>query len=136
MLAVARTQGFDLSQPTHARGSYRSHDITKQERRNSVRETTFVEIGPVLIISPRIRPRLLPFPEEGMGWGVELEWSALRQDGFRLGMLDCVPMLHLDPPAAAYDRAREDATVALHLRAHGFSSYVEAQRTLRRRRFA
>jgi hypothetical protein len=86
LLVVAAGQHLDISQPTHARGSWRSLLITRQQLLVSVRETTFVEIGPVVAFSPRALASVLPFPEEGMGWGAELEWAAHRSDGLRLGM--------------------------------------------------
>jgi hypothetical protein len=129
LLAVAAAQNFDISQPAQARGSYRSHLITRQRILASARETTFVEIGPVVAFSPRARDLVLPFPDDGMGWGVELEWAALRERGLRLGILDCVALLHLTPTAGAYGVEQALRDLEERVRKHG-SSFEEAQRTL------
>jgi hypothetical protein len=130
LLAVAAAQNFDISQPAQARGSYRSHLITRQRILASARETTFVEIGPVVAFSPRARDLVLPFPDEGMGWGVELEWGALREHGLRLGIVDCVALLHLVPTAETYSVEQGLRDLQERVRKHGFSSFEEAQRTL------
>jgi hypothetical protein len=135
MLAVATTAGVDISQPSHARGSWRSVRITRQRLFTSLRLTTFVEIGPVVLFSPRARELVLPFPEEGMGWGVELEWATLQDQGVRLGVTDCVPLVHLAFPGAGYDVHDELARLRDRVEAHGFSSFEEAQRVLETRRF-
>jgi hypothetical protein len=130
LLAVAAAQNLDISQPAHARGSYRNHVITRQRILASARETTFVEVGPVVAFSPRARDLVLPFPDEGMGWGVELEWAALRERGLRLGILDCVAILHLGPTAGTYGVEQELRDLEERVRKHGFSSFEEAQQTL------
>jgi hypothetical protein len=135
LLAVAAAQNLDISQPAHARGSYRNHVITRQRILASARETTFVEIGPVVAFSPRARDLVLPFPDGGMGWGVELEWTALRERGLRLGILDCVALLHLAPTAGTYGVEQELHDLEERVRKHG-SSFEEAQRTLAVHRLA
>jgi hypothetical protein len=135
LLAVAAAKKFDISQPAQARGSYRSHLITRQRILASARETTFVEIGPVVAFSPRARDLALPFPDGGMGWGVELEWTALRERGLRLGILDCVALLHLAPTAGTYGVEQELHDLEERVRKHG-SSFEEAQRTLAVHRLA
>jgi hypothetical protein len=135
-LRVAAGQRLDLSQPAQAAGSNLSHDITRQRRYLSVRETTFVEIGPVLLISPVIRDSLLPFPVEGMGWGMELDWYILHRRGFRLGIIDCVPLLHLEPVGGGYQLRDEVRAMNEQLARRGLSSIDEIQQTLRSKRFA
>jgi hypothetical protein len=135
-LRVAVREGLDLSQPAHAGRSNLSHEITRQRRHVSVRETTFVEIGPVLLVSPAIRDSLIPFPGEGMGWGLELEWYGLRARGFRLGIIDCVPLVHLEPVATTYEVADEVRAMNDQLARHGLSSILEIQQTIRSKRLA
>jgi hypothetical protein len=41
-----------------------------------------------------------------MGWGLDLHWSALAaQHGWRIGIVDATPILHLNPAAENYPRA-------------------------------
>jgi hypothetical protein len=135
-LRVASRQKLDLSQPSQGARSNLSHDITRQRRAVCVRDTTFVEIGPVLLISPVIRDSLLPFPVEGMGWGLELDWYILHQRGFRFGIIDCVPLLHLEPVGGGYQLPDEVGAMKERLAHYGFSSIADIQRTLRSKRFA
>jgi hypothetical protein len=136
LLKVSAAQSVDISQPAQARGSFRSHLISRQGLLTSLRETTFVDQGPVVAFSPRARSLALPFPEEGMGWGVELEWLALRDKGVRLGLVDCVPLLHLLPMGGGYDMREELARLDERLHAHGFATVEETQKTVNVRRFA
>ena len=70
-----------------------------------------------------------------MGWGVELEWVALRDRGIRFGILDCVPLLHLLPMGGGYDMREELGRLEERLRAHGFATVEQTQQTLSVRRF-
>jgi hypothetical protein len=41
-----------------------------------------------------------------MGWGLDAHWSAAAAErGWRLGVIDAVPVRHVRPVAAAYPRA-------------------------------
>jgi hypothetical protein len=71
-----------------------------------------------------------------MGWGVELEWMALRSQGIRLGLMDCVPLLHLVPMGGSYDLHTEFERLQERLHAHGFAAVEETQQIVSTRRFA
>ena len=105
-IATAVAASLDIAQPGHDRLSRWSHWLTVARRLSIVRLTTFVEIGPLVAISPRWRSRVLPFPEDsGMGWGTDLAWSDLRAEGCRLGVVDSTLLRHVNPVvgADAYD---------------------------------
>ena len=94
LLAVAERFGLGLAQPALSRASFGWHSVN---RRHPVlcRETRFVEIGPVVLMRRDVYQRLAPFPTEGMGWGLDLHWSAVAQQlGWRLGVIDAVPVSH------------------------------------------
>ena len=42
-----------------------------------MRETAFVEIGPVTAFHRDTFATLLPFPDVGMGWGLDVHWAAV-----------------------------------------------------------
>ena len=71
-----------------------------------MRETSFVEIGPVTAFARSHLPALLPFPQLRMGWGLDVHWAALaREHGWRCGVIDAVAIRHRAAPAAdAYSR--------------------------------
>jgi hypothetical protein len=88
--------GFDLAQPARVRGTHISHKVTEQCKRSRARLTTFVESGPLYVVGPRYRDRILPLPEHrGMGWGLAFDWYDLHREGVRLGILDELPMVHV-----------------------------------------
>jgi hypothetical protein len=72
-----------------------------------------VEIGPVTAFSRRAQDELLPFPPLRYGWGLDLHWAALAAErGWRLGIVDALPVRHESSPVgAAYsaDAAIEEA---------------------------
>jgi hypothetical protein len=71
-----------------------------------VRETNFVEIGPITAFHRDTFGVLVPFPDLRMGWGLDVHWAALAaQHGWRIGVVDATPILHLNPAAENYPRA-------------------------------
>jgi len=105
----ASRAGFGLAMPGHRAASFHTWRFTRRNLFDRARATTFVEIGPVLAISPGARELVLPFPADtGLGWGVEARWWQLAQQGaVRLGIVDSVPTVHLRPPGRSYDREVE-----------------------------
>ena len=84
-------------------------EVARRRPASLVRETRFVEIGPVTAFGRRARERLLPFPELRFGWGLDLHWAAVAaQPGWRLGVVDAVPVRHESRLVAA-GYAPEDA---------------------------
>ena len=106
-------QVLDLAQPAHAVGSHYSHRLTAARPWSIARRTGYVEIGPLIVVAPAWRDRIVPFPAGfGMGWGLEMLWSGLQAQGCRLGIVDTVRVRHLERPAVTYDR-RLSSTVWL-----------------------
>jgi hypothetical protein len=98
---------FDLAiaQPAHRRYSHAAWRVTRRRPGSLVRETAFVEIGPVVALHSRTFSTLLPFPPLRAGWGFDNHWSALAaRRGWRIGVVDGTPVEHaLRPVAASYD---------------------------------
>jgi len=100
---------LSLAQPAHRLLSHAAWPVTRRRRGSVVRETQFVEIGPLTAFAARTFPVLLPFPQLRMGWGLDAHWAALaREHGWRCGVVDALAISHLAAPAAAGYR-REDA---------------------------
>ncbi len=121
-----------LAQPAHRLNSHAAWQVTRRRARSVVRETRFVEIGPVTAFARPCFPVLLPFPELQMGWGLDLHWAAIaREQGWRCGVLDAVSIRHLAAPAAAgYARADALAEARSFLAERPYVTAREAQRTL------
>jgi hypothetical protein len=101
--------GLDLAQPAQTLRSHSAWKVTRRRPATLVRETRFVEIGPVTAFGSAAAAELLPFPELRYGWGLDLHWAAVAAErGWRLGVVDALPVRHeFGLVAAAY--ARQDA---------------------------
>ena len=91
--------------------------MTRRRPASLVRETRFVEIGPVTAFSRRAAAELLPFPELRYGWGLDLHWAAIAaRRGWRLGVVDALPVRHESGVVAdAYPREAAEAEAARFL---------------------
>ncbi len=107
------------------------HQITFARRLSVARRTSFVEIGPVFVVGPRWRHRIVPFPaERGMGWGLELEWLDLFREGCALGIVDAVRVRHEGTLAGEYDGELMLERLRAELSARGIQDWSEVQATL------
>lgn len=108
-VAVCEAFDLDLAQPAQTLRSHSAWKVTRRRPASLVRETRFVEIGPVTAFSNRAAIELLPFPELRYGWGLDLHWAALAgQRGWRLGVVDALPVRHESGLVAA-GYSRDDA---------------------------
>jgi GT2 family glycosyltransferase len=121
-----------LAQPAHRLNSHAAWPVTRRRARSVVRETSFVEIGPVTAFASPTFPVLLPFPQLRMGWGLDAHWAALaREHGWRCGVLDAVAIGHRAAPAAAgYGREDAIAEARSFLAERPYVRAREADRTL------
>jgi GT2 family glycosyltransferase len=121
-----------LAQPAHRLNSHAAWPVTRRHAGSAVRETSFVEIGPVTAFASRAFPVLLPFPELRMGWGLDVHWAALaREHGWRCGVVDALAIGHRVAPAATgYARADAVAEARSFLAERPYLSAREADRTL------
>ncbi|HEX4436054.1 MAG TPA: glycosyltransferase family 2 protein [Solirubrobacteraceae bacterium] len=121
-----------LAQPAHRLHSHAAWEVTRRRPGSVVRETSFVEIGPVTAFASPCFDVLLPFPELRMGWGLDVYWAAIaREHGWRCGVTDAVAIHHRQAPAgAAYPREQAIAEARAFLEGKPHVSAEEAQRTL------
>jgi hypothetical protein len=97
-----------------------------------VRETGFVEIGPVSALHSSTFGELLPFPPLRAGWGLDAHWAAVASaHKWRLGVVDATPVLHgLRRTASAYNRDAAIAEAREFLADRPYVKARDAQRTL------
>ena len=131
-VALAERYGLRLAQPAHRLTSHAAWPVTRRRAASLVRETPFVEIGPVTAFHRDTFGVLLPFPELRMGWGLDVHWAALaREHGWRCGVIDVLPVAHSSAPAAsAYSRAEAEAEAEAFLAGRPYLRRPEADRTL------
>jgi GT2 family glycosyltransferase len=111
-LCAAERARLKLAQPAHRLHSHAAWAVTRRHLGSTVRETTFVEIGPVTAFHRDTFGVLLPFPEGlRMGWGLDVHWAAVaRERKWPIGVVDATPVGHTGRPAGdAYSRAEAEA---------------------------
>jgi GT2 family glycosyltransferase len=123
---------LQLAQPAHRLNSHAAWPQTRRRAGSVVRETRFVEIGPVTAFASVTYTTLLPFPQLRMGWGLDAHWAALAgEHGWRCGVTDAVAIRHrAAPAAAAYSRAAAIAEAREFLAERPYVSAPEAKRTV------
>jgi GT2 family glycosyltransferase len=95
-----------VAQPAHRARSHAAWPVTRRRAGSLVRETAYVEIGPVTAFHASTFDVLLPFPPLRAGWGLDAHWAAVaREHGWRIGIVDATPISHhVRRIAAFYDR--------------------------------
>jgi hypothetical protein len=131
-LALCDGLSFDLAQPAQSRRSHAAWRVTRRRAWSIARRTQYVEIGPVTAFSRRAAEVLLPFPELRFGWGLDNHWGAIAQEqGWRLGIVDALPVRHESQPvASAYTHAEAIDEARRFLAGREYVETEEAQRTL------
>ena len=133
LVRLGLAAGLQLFQPARSTSRHSSHPITYRRVLSVCRATTFVEIGPIVVIDPTARRELVPWRSDaGMGFGLDLEWGALVRGGLRLGIVDILTVDHLRPVGHGYGSTVLEAATTLEavLSARGLSSVAAAQQTL------
>ena len=131
-LFLSERFGLTLAQPAHRLDSHGAWQVTRRRPASVVRETAFVEIGPVTAFASRSFDVLLPFPDLRMGWGLDLHWAAVaREQGWRCGVVDAVAIGHrIAPAGAGYAREEAIAEARRFLDARPYLNAREAEQTL------
>jgi hypothetical protein len=131
-LFLAERFQLSLVQPAHRARSHAAWPLTRRRRGSVVRETGYVEIGPVVALRATTFDVLLPFPELRAGWGLDAHWAALAQaHDWRLGIVDATPVRHqLRRIAGFYDRDQAVGEARRFLADKPYLKAAESQRTL------
>ena len=112
---VGLCERFDLAmaQPAQTRSSHAAWTVTRRRPGVLLRETRFVEIGPVTAFRRDAATELIPFPPLRFGWGLDAHWAAVaEQRGWRMGVADALAVRHDEGAVAATysgDAAIEEA---------------------------
>ncbi len=131
-LFLAERFELRLAQPAHRHRSHAAYEVTRRRMSSVVRETAFVEIGPLTAFHASTFASLLPFPPLRIGWGLDAHWSAVaREHRWRIGIVDATPIRHgLRLIASSYDRREAIAEARAFLADRPYTPAIEAQRTL------
>jgi hypothetical protein len=136
-LGLAERFDLALAQPAQTRASHAAWTVTRRQGGALLRETRFVEIGPVTAFRADAARELLPFPPLRYGWGLDAHWAAIAErHGWRLGIADALPVRHDEGAvAAAYsgDDAIDEAREFLADRPYVDSSRLQETLAVHRR---
>lgn len=124
--------GLQLAQPAHRAYSHAAWPLTRRRGGDIVRETAYVEIGPVVALSAATFGELLPFPDLRAGWGLDAHWAGVAQaHGWRLGIVDATPIRHRSRRIASfYSREEAVGEAQRFLAQRTYLPAAESQRTL------
>jgi hypothetical protein len=131
-LALCGRFGLELAQPAQTRSSHAAWRVVRRRPFSALRETRFVEIGPVTAFGRAAASQLLPFPDLRFGWGLDLHWAAVADErGWRRGVADALPVGHRSAPvAAAYGHADAIEEGRRFLTGRPYLTSAAAQETL------
>jgi hypothetical protein len=131
-LFLAERFDLRLAQPAHRQRSHAAFAVTRRRIGSVVRETGFVEIGPLTAFHRSTFGALLPFPPLRIGWGLDAHWSAVASErGWRIGVVDATPVGHgLRRIASSYDRGDAISEARAFLADRPYTPAAEAQRTI------
>jgi hypothetical protein len=104
ILHLSEKHDLRLAQPAHQFRSYSTFKVTERHWGSAVRETGFVEIGPISLLHRDTFDDLLPFPSLRWAWGIDVLWSHVAaRRGWRMGVIDATPLRHLRAVGKSYD---------------------------------
>jgi hypothetical protein len=132
LIALAEHFDLALAQSAQSLASHAAWRVTRRRPGSILRETRFVEIGPVTAFRRDAAAELMPFPPLRYGWGLDLAWAAVaRERGWRLGIADALAVRHEQAPvAAAYGSEQAIAEAQRFLAERPYLSSAAAQETL------
>lgn len=131
-IALCERLRLDLSQPAQSMSSHAAWRVTRRRAFSLARITRHVEIGPVTAFSRAVAQALTPFPALRFGWGLDCHWGAVaRHEGWRLGVIDALPVRHESRPVAmTYERSEAVAEAQSFLAGRPYVTATEAQQTV------
>ena len=134
LLGACERLGLALAQPAQTLMSHAAWPVTRRRPGALARGTRFVEIGPVTLFSRAAARELLPFPRLRFGWGLDLHWAAVAgARGWRLGVVDALPVRHESAPVAStYSAAEAIAEAQDFLAGRPYVPSATARRAVRR----
>ena len=131
-LALCERFELSLAQPAQSRRSHAAWPVTRRQPGSLVRETRFVEVGPVTAFRKEAVARLLPMPPLRYGWGLDQHWAAVAELArWRIGVVDVTPVRHeRQAIAKTYSQSKAGAERELFLAEHSHLTRSEANVTL------
>ncbi len=132
---IGACEMFDLkiAMPAHRFNSYSGYDVTRRGWASLARATRYVEVGPLTAFRRECFRMIFPLPELKYGWGVDMHWPLLAaRNQWAMGVVDAVPIRHLNPVGGSYSRAAATEEASRYLAEHGHLSREETFQVVQR----
>ena len=135
-LGYQKSYDLAIAQPARVWHSHFDHAFVLRRPWWKVRETRFVECGPLVSFRRDAVRLLMPFEHAEQLWGLDFIWPAiLEKHGLKMGIVDAVPVDHsLRPQAASYGKSEHDVAMHKFLATTQHLSMSEAFTVLKGRR--
>jgi hypothetical protein len=136
MVALAELFDLQMAAPAQSLASHAAWRVTRRRPGSILRETNFVEIGPVTLIGRQAAQALLPFPPLRYGWGLDLAWAATAAERrWRLGIADALAVGHeAATVGSAYSAQAAIEEARAFLATRPYLSSAAAQETIKTHR--
>lgn len=132
-VALAHYAELKICCPAHRSFSYWSHPVTHRQRDTLVRETNFVEVGPITAFHRDTFSTIFPLPSLRFGWGLDLVWPVIaNRNGWKVGVVDGAALRHTSPIAATYDFESATAEAEAFIKPYGIVTGVHKLVTMDR----
>ena len=103
---LCETANLKMAMPAHKFRSFASYIVTYRHLGSLVRQTNFVECGPITAFHRDILPLVYPFADVKWAWGMDVVWAEqAHKAGLPIGVVDATPLRHLKPIAATYNKS-------------------------------
>jgi hypothetical protein len=130
LITTASEYHLHIAQPAHADSSIATYPFCRRQTTLG-RQTSFVEIGPMVFIDHDVALSAL-LKGRGMGWGTELAWYRAYVNGMRLGIVDSVQIVHHGQVAKMYNFGAEEKILRNTLQPFGLRSVLPLQDLVKR----
>jgi hypothetical protein len=125
---LMQQSGLSLAQPAQSITGWWSSLFNISRPYLLVRETNYVEQGPIFIADCAMSKEIFPIPEDhSMGWGIEAVWYRIKDGRYRIGIVNDCHMVHWTRAAAGYPTDLETAHMRLRLSSSRVDSIWQLQ---------
>jgi hypothetical protein len=128
MINMMKRADLSLAQPGQSLLGWWNFFFTVSRPFLHARDANYVEQGPLIVADPSFAKLILPFPEDDdMGWGIEAQWYRIKEERFRIGIIDSCRVVHQDRAARSYQPGPQMRRMQERLVSSGMHSIWQLQ---------
>ena len=130
-IALSEYADFKISSPAHRYYSYWSHDVTHRQHGSLIRQTNFVEVGPITAFHQDTYESIFPLPDLKYGWGLDFVWPVIaKRNRWKIGIIDGVALRHTNPIAITYNTNAAKEEAETYMAKYGVKTGVDKTYTI------